>query len=87
MFFAVAYIAMTLAIAQGPQPQTPPAGQTFTLSGNLLRGYHSLQDNLLAAAEKMPDADYAFRPTPDIRPFGQLVAHVALSQFSACAAL
>lgn len=65
----------------------PPAGQTFTLSGNLLRGNTGIQRDLLEAAEKMPEADYQFKPTPETRPFGQLVAHVALSQFSGCAAL
>jgi uncharacterized damage-inducible protein DinB len=79
--------ALTAVTAQAAQAQTPPAGQTYTLSTSLLRTYHNLQQNLLAAAEKMPDADYAFRPTTDVRPFGQLVAHVALSQFGTCAAL
>jgi len=51
------------------------------------RGYQNIERNLLEAAEKMPDADYAFKPTPEVRPFGQLVAHVALSQFATCAAL
>ena len=72
------------ALAQAP---TPPAPQTFTLSGNMIRGYQNLQRNLAEAAEKMPDASYSFKPTPEVRPFGELVAHVALSQFGTCAAL
>lgn len=78
-------VAPSLALAQTPAP--PPAPQTFTLSGNMVRGYQNIQRNLLEAAEKMPDADYSFRPTAQIRPFGELVAHVALSQFGTCAAL
>ena len=35
----------------------------------------------------MPEADYSFKPTPETRPFGQLISHLALSQFSACASL
>ena len=35
----------------------------------------------------MPEEHYDFRPTPEIKPFGQLVAHVALAQFRACAML
>jgi steroid delta-isomerase-like uncharacterized protein len=77
-----------LAITAIPAaPQTPPAGQRFTLSGNMLRGYAGLQRNLVEAAELMPDEHYGFRPTPETRPYGQLVAHVALSQFASCAAL
>jgi uncharacterized damage-inducible protein DinB len=76
--------APAVALAQSA---TPPAPQTFTLSGNALRGYQNIERNLLEAAEKMPEADYSFKPTSEVRPFGQLVAHVALSQFGTCAAL
>jgi len=75
------------AAAQTPAPAAPPTGQTFTLSGNAIRGYQGLQRNLTEAAEKMPEAAYSFKPTPEVRPFGELVAHVALSQFGTCAAL
>lgn len=32
---------------------------------------------LLATAEKMPEADYGFKPADSVRTFGQLLAHVA----------
>src|SRR4029079_12794940 len=80
-------VALACAPARARAQAQPAAPQTFTLSGNGVRGYQNIQRNLLEAAEKMPDADYAFKPTPDVRPFGQLVAHVALSQFGTCAAL
>ena len=74
-------------IAAPAAPQTPPTGQRLTLSGNMLRGYAGLQRNLLEAAELMPEEQYSFKPTAETRPFGQLVAHIALSQFGGCAAL
>ena len=81
---AAALVAVpSIALAQS----MPAAPQTFTLSGNAVRAYQNIERNLLEAAEKMPEADYAFKPTAEIRPFGQLVAHVALSQFGTCAAL
>jgi uncharacterized damage-inducible protein DinB len=81
-------VLFCLAVVAAPAaPQTPPTGQRFTLSGNMLRGYAGLQRNLLEAAEMMPDEHYTFKPTPQTRPFGQLVAHIALSQFAGCAAL
>lgn len=83
--------AVVLALAGIPAlasaQATPAPPQKITLSANLLRGNTGMQRNLLEAAEKMPEADYQFKPTPEIRPFGQLVAHVALSQFGGCAAL
>jgi uncharacterized damage-inducible protein DinB len=83
LLVAALVAAPSLALAQA----APAAPQTFTLSGNGVRGYQNIERNLLEAAEKMPEADYAFKPTAEVRPFGQLVAHVALSQFGTCAAL
>jgi len=46
--------------------------------------YTTVRDNLQKAAEVMPEADYAFKPTPDIRSFGALIAHVADAQMAIC---
>ena len=40
---------------------------------------------VIAAAEKMPEESYSFKPTPDVRSFGQLVGHLADSQYFFCA--
>jgi uncharacterized damage-inducible protein DinB len=32
----------------------------------------------------VPEEHYSFKPTPDVRSFGELVAHVAASQYSTC---
>ena len=40
---------------------------------------------LLRPPEQMPEADYAFKPVATVRSFGQLIAHVAGSQYSMCA--
>lgn len=77
-----AFVIPGAAAAQMPAP----TGQTFALAGEMQHGYQNVQRNLAEAAEKMPDDQYGFKPTADIRPFGQLVAHVALAQFGTCAA-
>src|SRR6187551_3101152 len=38
------------------------------------------------AAEEMTEADYAFKPVPTVRSFGELIGHVAGSQHMICAA-
>ena len=63
--------------------QGPPQGPVGTAVG-LQRAYAQLKNNLTASAEKMPEADYFFKPTPDIRGYGQLWAHVADAQFGQC---
>ena len=78
-----AAIAVVHAAAQSPSPP----GQKLTLSSEMIRGYTVMRRNLLEAAELMPEADYLFKPTPETRPFGQLISHLALSQFDFCSAL
>jgi uncharacterized damage-inducible protein DinB len=74
------------APAQAPAaqaaPATPPA---HPLSATLKSMWDGLKLNLVQSAEKMPEADYAFQPTKDVRTFGQMIAHVANSSFSYCA--
>lgn len=66
-----------------------PAGQKVGLVVYLKAGYQGLKVNLTAAAEKMPEADYGFKPgtMPEVRTFGQLFAHVAAGQYGVCAAM
>ena len=46
--------------------------------------YDMVKDYILRAADQMPEADYAFKPTPDVRSFGQLVGHLANANYSLC---
>jgi len=46
--------------------------------------YKGVSANILKAAEKMPETDYAFKPAPEVRTFGQLIAHVANAQMGLC---
>jgi uncharacterized damage-inducible protein DinB len=39
---------------------------------------------VVAAAEKVPEETYSFKPAPDVRTFGQLVGHLADSQSYFC---
>ena len=48
--------------------------------------FDMLKGNLAKSAEKVPEDVYAFKPTPEVRSFGQLIGHVADSHFSICAA-
>jgi hypothetical protein len=83
---ALAGAAAVLPPSRYPE-QNPTAPQKFPLSTVLLRGHEGIQRNLVEAAELMPEEHYAFRATPETKPFGQIVAHIAFSRFGACAAL
>src|ERR1022692_3702066 len=46
--------------------------------------YKGVSADILKAAEKMPEGDYAFQPTSEVRTFGKLIAHVANAQMGLC---
>ena len=76
-------LSASVASAQGPAQQGP-----VSLSMSLQRSYAAIKNNLTLAAEKLPEADYGFKPStmPEVRTYGQLFGHVANAQFNACAA-
>jgi uncharacterized damage-inducible protein DinB len=39
---------------------------------------------LIAAAEQMPESDYSYRPSDEVRTFGQVVGHLANTQYMFC---
>jgi len=48
--------------------------------------YESNRNNLIKAAEKMPEENYSFKPTPEMQSFGERIAHVA-GQIGTCSGL
>ena len=84
-----AFSAILSAFAISPTLAQIPPGQKVGLAIYLKAAYGGLKSNLIAAAEKMPEDDYDFKPSAmaDVRTYGQLFAHVAAGQFGACAAM
>ena len=44
----------------------------------------TIRRNLAEAAEKMPAADFGFKPTPEVRSFAELLGHVVNTNFFFC---
>ena len=87
MYIATAAALLLATFAHAQQP--PAGGQKIGLATSLQRGYNGIKTNFTAAAEKMPDADYSFKPgsTPDARTYAAVISHIAQSQFGQCSAL
>ena len=88
----IAFVAAaTLLGAANAAAQTAPAApqppQKIPFAQYIVRSHEGVQRNLVEAAEKMPEEHYGFKPTPEIRPFSQVVTHAALSRFSTCSSL
>lgn len=58
-----------------------------SLSTEVKNAYNGIKNNILKAAQAMPEADYSFKPVPEIRSFGALVAHIADAQTRFCNAV
>jgi DinB superfamily len=69
-------------IARAQTSQSP--AQSPTNADAIRQMYNTVKNNLLKAADKMPDDGYAFQPTPDERAFGGWIAHVADAQTGGC---
>ena len=67
--------AASPAFGQGANPNMANAAALF----KAVSGY------IAEAANDMSEAQYAFKPTPDVRSFGELIGHVAGSQKMFCA--
>jgi len=58
--------------------------QSNPYSTEVKANYNNAKNNLLKAADKMSEADYDFKATPDVRTYGQLIGHVADAQMGIC---
>jgi uncharacterized damage-inducible protein DinB len=87
-FLFATLVAVPVAVlAQGSTsaPTQAPPANPISVSQNKL--YTLLSGVVIAAAEKMPEESYSFKPTPDVRSFGQLVGHLADSQYFFCSSV
>jgi len=85
----VCVVAGLVVFAVSTAAQAPAAGQKVGLATSMQNAYATLKGNLTQAAEKMPEANYGFKPAPDpdLRTFGQWIGHQTDNQFLNCATL
>lgn len=77
-----------MCISVSATAQTTDGGFSEALSPSLsavAKSMHAtIRRNLAEAAERMPSDQYGFKPTPEIRSFGELIGHVANANFFFC---
>jgi uncharacterized damage-inducible protein DinB len=82
-FYALVAIAPLSLLGQDkPQAPAPAPANPITQSERGL--YSVVSGSVVKAAEKMPEENYSFKPTPEVRSFGQLVGHVADANYMFC---
>ena len=89
MRLALVTLATVLMAPAVAAAQTSDAGLgaalTTSTATSINNMHSSIRRNLLEAAEAMPAADYAFKPTPQVRSFAELIGHVAFANYFICA--
>ena len=63
------------------------SAQDSTLSSEAKQAYNGIKNNITKMAEKMPEENYSFKASEDIRTFGALMGHIADAQMGACSAV
>lgn len=54
------------------------------LGGVIQRSFNIFANYLVMSASMMPESGYPFRPTPDVRTFGEQINHAANAHYSFC---
>jgi len=57
------------------------------LSGHTKSMYGGVKHLMLRSAERMPEEHYSFRPVDTVRTYGQIIGHLADSQYTFCSAV
>ena len=63
-----------------PNPITAPNPLTATIS--IFRS--NMQDKIMKSADALPESKYSYRPTKDVRSFGEILNHVADISYTLC---
>ncbi len=74
MLAAVIFLGSGTASAQDANP----------ISTQLKGSWTNIRNLLTKMADKMPDENYRFKPTPELEDFGQRMAHVATFNMRGC---
>ncbi|HET8923010.1 MAG TPA: DinB family protein [Candidatus Acidoferrum sp.] len=83
-----ALMAVPVALFGQEKPQAPAAAPAAPPANPITaseKGLYSFVSNAaIGAAVKMPEENYSFKPTPEVRSFGQIVGHVADASYMFC---
>ena len=72
-------LGSTLLPAQSPQPAAD-SGYSATVRA----AWNGIKRNVAGSAQAMPEAGFPFKPTPDVRTFGQLLGHLTNEHYIFC---
>lgn len=81
----VALVALVGVFEAGDAAARQPASSVF--SDVTRSAWYNVNTVVLAAAKKMPQEHYSFRPVKDARTFAELVGHLVAEHYAVCGAV
>jgi uncharacterized damage-inducible protein DinB len=75
-----ALVVLALATPAAAQTAANPLTSATKTAFDIVKGF------ITKAAEKVPEDQYSFKPSPDVRTFGQLIGHIADANHMICGA-
>jgi uncharacterized damage-inducible protein DinB len=75
LVLSLAALALTATTAAAQNP----------VSDTLRSAWNSVKRNIKESAELMPEENFGFKPTPDVRSVGEILTHVAGASYEFCA--
>lgn len=69
-------VLATVCVLQAQNPMSKETKQLYT----------NVKGNILKSAEKMPEANYSFKPSPEVRSYGAILGHMVDDQYFFCSA-
>jgi len=82
---SLATIGLLLVTATNPlvaQSAPPPP---LTVAASTKSGYATIKRYVVATAASFPEAEFGFKPTPQVRSFGEILGHIVNFTFTGCA--
>lgn len=77
---AAAILTTSPGAAQAPSAMSDPGFMAGTAASQYFKRLFT------KAAEQMSEQDYAFKPTPEVRSFGEILSHIAANEYAFCSA-
>jgi uncharacterized damage-inducible protein DinB len=77
-------VAILLTFVASPALAQQPAAGAPTHVSSLRGTWDMVKDYVVRAAEKMPAEHFTYKPTPEVRSFGQLLGHIANANYMIC---
>ena len=87
LFCVLIPLAYALSAQEAPAAGTAAAAAANPLTDGNKSLYKGAQQILLRTAENMPEEHYGFKPVETVRTFGQIVGHIADSQYIFCSTI